>query len=199
MTDSTRPAASNPQDLLAGLGRSWLWPFSFGLLTVVAGIVMLCWPEATVHVVAVIIGLQLLVAGAVRFVTAFTHDDTRTGSRVLYVFLALLSILAGVLCLRHQLETIGVIALIVGAYWLVGGVLTLYVAISTHDLPYRGLAIFLGVLGVVAGIVVLASPVQSAIALTRLLGIWLLVLGLFEMGMAFVVRGAAKQLETAGG
>ena len=57
MTAPSRSAPADPQDLLAGLGRSWLWPLSFGILTLLAGIVMLAWPEETVRVVAIIIGL----------------------------------------------------------------------------------------------------------------------------------------------
>ncbi|WP_354637829.1 HdeD family acid-resistance protein [Kitasatospora camelliae] len=183
---------TDPQDLLTGLGRSWLWPLGFGLLTLVAGVIMLSWPEETVQVVGIIIGLQLLVAGVARFVTAFTHDDAHLGSRILYVILALLAIVAGVLCLRHQLQAVGFIALIVGLYWLISGVVTVFVAVSHRDLPGRGLAIFFGLLGIVAGVVVLAYPVESAIALARLLGLWLLVLGIFEAGIAIALRDAAR-------
>ncbi|GAA1084912.1 MULTISPECIES: HdeD family acid-resistance protein [Kitasatospora] len=194
MTAPSRPAPTDPQDLLTGLGRSWLWPLSFGVLTLVAGIVMLAWPEETTRVVAIIIGLQLLVAGAVRFVTAFTHEDG-TGGRVLHVLIALLSVVAGVLVLRHQLQTVGFLAIVVGLYWLLAGIVTLFVAISTKSMPGRGLAVFLGAIGVIAGIVVLAYPVESAVALARLLGLWLLLLGLIEIGGAFVLRSAVRRTE----
>ncbi|MEW1914619.1 DUF308 domain-containing protein [Kitasatospora sp. NPDC085895] len=194
MTAPSRPAPTDPQDLLTGLGRSWLWPLSFGVLTLVAGIVMLAWPEETTRVVAIIIGLQLLVAGAVRFVTAFTHEDG-TGGRVLHVLIALLSVVAGVLVLRHQLQTVGFLAIVVGLYWLLAGIVTLFVAISGKSMPGRGLAVFLGAIGVIAGIVVLAYPVESAVALARLLGLWLLLLGLIEIGGAFVLRSAVRRTE----
>lgn len=192
MSVPTRPAAADPQDLLAGLGRSWLWTLGFGVLTALAGVVMLSWPEETTRVVAIVIGLQLLVAGVVRFVTAFTHEAT-AGSRVLYVLVALLSVLAGVLCLRHQLQTVGLLAVVVGLYWLLAGIVTLFVAISAPEMPGRGLAVFLGALGVIAGVVVLCFPVESAVALARLLGLWLVLLGLAEIGMAFVLRSALRR------
>ncbi|MFC9328481.1 HdeD family acid-resistance protein [Kitasatospora sp. NPDC057015] len=192
MATEVGPGTTDPQDWLAGLGRSWWWALGFGVLTVVAGVVMLTWPEETARVVAIIIGLQLLVAGVVRFVTAFTHPEA-TGSRVLQVVLSLLSVLAGVLCLRHQLQTVGFLALIVGAYWLLAGILTLFVALAARGVPGRGLAVFLGAIGIIAGVVVLAYPVESAVALARLLGLWLLLLGLFEVVAAFLLRGAVRQ------
>ncbi|WP_405009452.1 HdeD family acid-resistance protein [Kitasatospora sp. NBC_01539] len=192
MTTPLGTTPADPQDWLAGLGRSWWWALGFGVLTIVAGVVMLSWPEETARVVAIIIGLQLLVAGGVRFVTAFTQDDS-AGARVLHVVLSLLAVLAGVLCLRHQLQTVGFLALIVGAYWLLAGILTLFVALGSRGAPGRGLAVFLGALGVIAGIVVLAYPVESAVALARLLGLWLLLLGLFEVVASFVLRSAVRQ------
>lgn len=191
------PASGDPLDLLAGVGRSWLWPFGFGVLTVAAGVVMLAWPEETTRVVAIIIGLQLLVAGVARLVTAFGHDPARSGSRTVYVVLSVLSIVAGVLCLRHQVQTVALLALVVGVFWLTGGILALFAAIADRDLPARGLAVVLGVLGTVAGIVVLSYPVESAVTLARLLGLWLLLLGLFEAGAALVLRSAAHRASTA--
>ncbi|MDH6115194.1 uncharacterized membrane protein HdeD (DUF308 family) [Kitasatospora sp. MAP12-15] len=193
MTTPLESAAQDPQDLLAGLGKSWQWAFGFGVLTIVAGIVLLCWPEETTRVVAIIIGLQLLVAGVARFVTAFSHDGSTTGARAMYVFLSLLSIIAGVLCLRHQVQTVALLALVVGVFWLVGGVVTLFVALTERDLPSRGLSIFVGLLGTVAGIFVLSYPVESAVALARLLGVWLLLLGLVEAGVALMLRSVLRR------
>ena len=51
--------------------------------------------------------------------------------------------------------------------------------------------------GVVAGFVVLALPSESALALTRLVGLWLLLLGLAELGVAFAWWSALRR-ERAG-
>ncbi|MFD2122670.1 DUF308 domain-containing protein [Streptomyces cirratus] len=45
------------------------------LVTLIPGILVLVWPDETLHILAVIIGLQLLVAGVFRFVTAFSHSQ----------------------------------------------------------------------------------------------------------------------------
>ena len=90
----------------------------------------------------------------------------------------MLYVLAGVLCLRDPLQTVAALSLITGTVWLVSGILTLYTALMAGNLPHRGLVLGMAVLAVVAGIVVLALPAESARALTRLLGLWLVLLGL---------------------
>jgi uncharacterized membrane protein HdeD (DUF308 family) len=187
---ATTSGPADPQEMLSDLGGSWLWALCFGLATLVPGILVLVWPDETLHVLAIIVGLQLLVAGAFRFVTAFSRSGG--GNRLTAVLIAVLAVLAGVLVLRHPLQTIAALSLIVGTYWLLSGLLGAFVAIADRDMPHRGLVFAAAVLGVVAGIVVLAYPAASAVALARLLGLWLVLLGLVEVAVAFSLRSAIR-------
>ncbi|MGW1894547.1 HdeD family acid-resistance protein [Streptomyces sp. NPDC002004] len=198
MTGSPHPTMareSDPSDALGDLGGSWTWALGFGLITLVAGILILVWPNETLHILAIIIGLQLLLAGVFRFVSAFSRRGEQQGGRLPAVLVSALAVLAGVLVLRHQTQTVAVLALIVGAFWLVSGVLTAFVAISATDLPHRGTAFALAALGVVAGVFVLAFPVDSAVALTRLLGLWFVLLGLAEVAGSLVLRSALRRAQ----
>ncbi|MFC8194232.1 HdeD family acid-resistance protein [Streptomyces sp. NPDC060006] len=197
--DRPRPAAAEaatgpaggPADVLTRLGRSWIWILVSALVTLVPGVLLLVWPDGTLHVVAVLIGLYLLTTGAFRFVSVFAHKEH--GERLPGLFAAVLFVLAGVLCLRNPLQTIAALSLIVGAVWLVSGLLTLYTAVTAKDLPHRGVVLTVALLGIVAGIVVLALPSESARALTRLLGLWLVLLGLAETALALAWRAALNK------
>jgi uncharacterized membrane protein HdeD (DUF308 family) len=186
----------DPADALAHLGRSWTWLLGSAVATLVPGVLVLVWPEATLHVLAVLIGLYLLVTGAFRFVAVFGRKEH--GERLPGLLAAVLYVLAGVLCLRNPLQTIAALSLIVGVVWLVSGILTLYTAIATQDMPHRGVILGAAVLGIVAGIVVLALPTESARALTRLLGLWLVLLGLAEAAVALGWRAALRKTHTPG-
>jgi uncharacterized membrane protein HdeD (DUF308 family) len=52
----------------------------------------------------------------------------------------------------------------------------------------RGWAIASGILGILAGIVVLVYPAPSLLVLALVLGIWLLVFGIMEIVAAFRIR-----------
>ncbi|MGX4693582.1 HdeD family acid-resistance protein [Streptomyces sp. JNUCC 63] len=193
--DGTDPGpAGGPADALAGLGTSWTWLLASALATLVPGIVLLAWPGGTLHVLAVVVGLYLLVTGAFRFVTAFSREEH--GERLPRLLVAVLFVLAGVLCLRHPLQTVAALSLIVGVVWLLSGMLTAYAALAVKDLAHRGVVLGAAALGIVAGIVVLALPTQSAVVLTRLLGLWLVLLGLVELGVAFAWRSALRKART---
>nr|WP_261386961.1 DUF308 domain-containing protein [Streptomyces sp. BK340] len=176
---------------MTALAGSWTWILGSAVVTFVPGVLILVWPDETLHVLAVLIGLYLLLAGAFRFVMAFSHEAH--GERFAGVLIAVLFVLAGVLCLRNPLQTITALSLIVGLAWLASGIVTLYTALSAKDLPHRGVVLAVAVLGIVAGIVVLALPTESARVLTRLLGLWLVLLGLAEVWVAFSWRSALRR------
>ena len=54
-----------------------------------------------------------------------------------------------------------------------------------------------GILGIIAGVVVLVWPIGSLTVLTVVAGIWLVVLGLFEIIASFRVRSLNKKPEVA--
>ncbi|MGW3356139.1 HdeD family acid-resistance protein [Streptomyces bungoensis] len=186
-------AAAGPADPMAAIAGSWIWFLLSALVTLVPGVLILVWPDETLHVLAVAIGLYLLLTGALRFVTAFSRGGA--GERVVGVLLAVVYVVAGVLCLRNPLQTITALSIIVGLVWLVSGILTLYTALAAENLPHRGLVLGAALLGIVAGILVLALPTESARALTRLLGLWLVLLGLVELGVAFAWRAALRRAD----
>lgn len=189
------PREGDPADALGRLGRSWTWILGSAVATFVPGLLVLVWPDETLHVLAVLVGLYLLVLGAFRFVAVFGGEGP--GERLPGLVVAVLFVLAGVLCLRNPLQTVTALSLIVGIVWLASGILTLYAALAAEDLPHRGVVLAGAVLAVVAGIVVLALPAESARALTRLLGLWLVLLGLVETAVALAWRSALRRARSA--
>ncbi|MEU2353089.1 DUF308 domain-containing protein [Streptomyces misionensis] len=189
-------AAPDPARALGRLGGSWLWILGSALASLVPGILILVWPQETLHVLAVILGLYLLATGAFRFVAAFGR--TESGERLTGLLVALLFVPAGVLCLRNPLQTITALSLIVGVVWLVSGILVLYAAVVAEDLPHRGFVTGVAVIAILAGVVVLALPAPSARVLTRLLGLWLILLGVSEAVVALAWRAALRRAAARG-
>lgn len=197
LSDGTGHRTDDDRGVLrVGLAASWTLVLSSALAALIPGIMVLAWPGGTLHVLAVLVGLSLLVAGVLRFVAAFPLEER--DERVPRLLVAVLLVLAGVLCLRHPLQTIAALSLIVGVVWLVTGMLTAYTAFSDRDLPHRAFVLGTAALGIVAGIVVLALPIESAVVLARLLGLWLVLLGLAELVVAFAWSAALRRAGAGG-
>jgi uncharacterized membrane protein HdeD (DUF308 family) len=142
-------------------------------------------------VIAVLFGVQLIIAGIFRFVAAFATEDASGGTRVLLALLGVLSIIIGLWAVRHVLLTLLALIVLLGIFWVINGAIELFTALSHRGMPQRGWTAAMGVLSVLAGIVVLIYPGESLLVLSIVLGIWLLVYGVMEMMAAFRLRGLA--------
>ena len=140
---------SDPIDMMTALGRSWGWILFFGIMTLIAGILTVAWPGRTVLVIAVLFGLQLFISGIFRLVIAFT--DEGAGHRVAYTLIGIFSIIVGILCLRHIFQTVAALALILGIFWVISGIMDFFTGVFVRDMPRRGWVIFTGILGFIAG------------------------------------------------
>jgi uncharacterized membrane protein HdeD (DUF308 family) len=179
-------------DVLAGIGRHWGWVLFFGIVTVLAGLFTLVWPGRTLQVIAVLFGIQLVVAGIFRFVAALAVDEASGGTRVLLALLGVLSFIVGLYALRNVLVTIAALALLLGIFWIVNGAVETFTALSDRGMQGRGWTIFMGLLSIVAGVVVLVYPGISLATLAVVLGFWLLVFGGMEIVAAFRLRSAGQ-------
>lgn len=188
---------SDPADVLAVAGRHWAWVLAFGGITALAGLITLAWPGRTLVVVAVLFGIQLVVSGIFRFVAAFATEDESGATRVLLALLGVLSFVVGLYALRHILITIATLGLLLGIFWIVNGTVEAFAALSHRAMPGRTWTILMGVLSVAAGVVVLASPATSLLALALILSFWLLLFGVMEILLAFQLRSAAQSARVA--
>jgi uncharacterized membrane protein HdeD (DUF308 family) len=174
-------------------GRHWGLHLFNGAVMVVIGIVVLVWPGASLLVISWLFAITLLVNGVVQILRSIADSEASGGRRVLWGLLGALSLLVGVLCLRSPLHTLAAIALLIGSWWLVSGVLTLIAAVSGATAGSRGWAAVLGVLSVIGGFVVLLQPGISLAVLTIMLGLWLIVLGIVVIIDAVRARSAVRR------
>jgi uncharacterized membrane protein HdeD (DUF308 family) len=179
-----------PPSLMQHLWKSTLLS---GVLAVVLGILVLAWPAITILVAAIFFGAYLLVTGIWQVVFAFSLHVS-AGGRVLLFISGAASLILAVLCFRSLQDSILLLAIWIGVGFIFRGVATAVSAISDPTLPGRWWEIFIGGISLVAGVIMLASPFDSIATLTVVVGIWLIVIGVFEVVSAFGIRKAGKDV-----
>jgi uncharacterized membrane protein HdeD (DUF308 family) len=182
----------NAAKLMRGAGRHWGWPLAYGVITLLLGIVVLAWPGRTIEVVAILFGIQLIVAGVFQFVAAIAAEGEGGGTRVLLALLGVLSFIVGLYALRNLMVTIVALAVILGIFWIVNGAIEIFTALTDDLMHGRGWTALMGLLSIAAGIVVLVWPGISLVTLAVVLGVWLLVLGIMEIVFAFQLRAMGR-------
>ncbi|MEE6138630.1 HdeD family acid-resistance protein [Mycobacterium sp. 050128] len=187
--------AMQPSPVPTMLPHLWKSTLVSGVLTLIVGVLVLAWPGISVLAAAIAFGVYLLITGVAQVVFAFSLHVS-AGSRILLFISGAASLILAVLAFRHfgQGYAVLLLAIWIGIGFIFRGVATTVSAISHPTLPGRGWSIFVGVITLIAGVVVLASPIASIITLAIVVGIWLAVIGVFEVIASFGIRKASKEL-----
>ncbi|PVE72077.1 HdeD family acid-resistance protein [Microbacterium testaceum] len=170
-TSTTNPAIGA---LRTALGIS-------GALSLVIGLLILIWPGRTAQVAVGIIAVYVIIAGLVNIGIGLFW---RSGwARIGHIALGVLFILAGVFSFANLPATaawLGVfIGTLVGILWIIEGVVSLTTV--GHGSKARAWTIFFAIVSIVAGVVLLFSPLLGAVTLFLLIGFSLIVLGVFQI------------------
>ncbi len=191
MTSSNYDREPLPSSVVA---RSWQATLFLGVLTVILGVIVSLHPSGSLNVVAVLVGILMVVSGIFNLIRVFDPEESH---RVWLGIVGLLFIALGVYLIRHLHLTIAVIGLIIGIAWIIQGLAALIGGISGSVREGRGWWIAFGVISLIAGIVVAATPITSLNVLAVLLGILFIVMGVVEIIGGFVIRHEAHTLEPA--
>ncbi|WP_449374367.1 HdeD family acid-resistance protein [Arthrobacter psychrolactophilus] len=157
-----------------------------GVAALALGIILLVWPTKTLAVVAVFLGINFLITGAVKMGVGIFSHSLSAGTRILDVLLGLLVLVAGIITVRNSSAT-GELLLIftvimIGIGWIIEGVIAMVEAGKSNS---RLWATIFGVVSIIAGVMVLAIPGWTAAWLLLITALTLIVLGIVGLVRAF--------------
>ncbi len=189
MTDPTIPDddAVTADTLVVPGKLFWQVPLLLGVLHLLMGVALLVWPSATVTVVAVLLGLELVFGGVLRLVQALASNGE---ARVVRAVVGLLGVLAGLLVVSDPLRSVGAIVLVVGGFWVLWGLAEVFVAMTPSARDHRGPLAVEGLVALIGGGVLLAWPGPTVRVLTVFVGLLLLVAGALATWAGWRLRGA---------
>lgn len=165
--------------------------------SIIMGLVLLIWPEKTLTLVAALIGVWLCAVGITRIVEAFFIKGTRTTTRALTGLVGALYLVIGIVCLRNLLDSITVLAIVIGIVWVVGGAIEMISALS-HDGWSKASGLLLGLLSMVAGLVLLLWPERTLTVFVWIIGLWLLAIGVIQLILAATAHRTETRTSGAG-
>ena len=180
-------AQASPPPLLAG--PSWPVTLILGALTLIVGLAVAFHPAGSLNVAAVLLGVLMILSGIFNLIRVFDREEAH---RVWLGVAGLMFIVVGVVLIRHLHLTVAVIGLLIGITWIVQGLAALIGGISSDAREGRAWWIAFGCISLIAGIVVAATPVSSLTVLTVLLGIWFIVMGIFEIIGGLMLRRESR-------
>ncbi len=185
-------------DVLADLYKKAWWMLLIrGILLVIFGALAATWPGLAFYSLVVLFGAFALVYGFVGLIGSISHrKDNKDWWLVLLE--GVVSILIGIMAFAWPGLTGLVLAYLVAAWAIIMGVLRIYQAINLRKvIEGEWLLIVGGIISVMFGIFVLVRPLEGAVAIAWVIGIYAIILGLLGIFLSFRVRSWQKRAEKA--
>jgi uncharacterized membrane protein HdeD (DUF308 family) len=169
--------------LLVDLRQAWPVLLVRAVFAVALGLVALIWPTITLLALAWAFGIYAIIDGVTQIVDGIRRRDRPRWW--VSLLLGLLALAAGVVALIWPGITAVALAVVVGIWLLVTGVIEIISAAQQRReqrrVAWLGLA---GLLSVMAGVLALARPVLGAFALAALLGVFAVLYGVVLAALA---------------
>ena len=184
MTDSaTAPEALTlaPEDL-----GPWGLLVGLGVLSIIASIVALVWPGPTLLLMGLTFGVYLVFAGVGDLVAAVAGSSASGGIRALKGILGLITLAAGVILIIHPAHSVLTIAWVLGLWFVLAGAMQLARGVAVAD--KRVFNILFGLIGLVAGLIVLIHPGVGLKTLVLIVSISFMARGLVAIAAGLAVR-----------
>ena len=170
-----------------------------GVIALIIGVMITFWPKNSAVVLTVILGIYLIIAGLAYAGLGIFSRGISGGARALDIILGILFVIGGVLAVANPNESTVVLGIflgiLIGILWIVEGVVAL---VQSKDSPSRGWTIFFGILSIIAGIVLLFSPLY-VVVLWWIIGVSLIVLGIIQIVRAFTFGRGARGTDADAG
>ncbi|QTX04771.1 HdeD family acid-resistance protein [Agromyces archimandritae] len=177
--DSRGLAKSTINSIRVGLGLS-------GAAALIFGILISFWPRESAQVIVILLGIYFIIAGIAYVGIGIFAKGIGGGARALDIILGILFVIAGVIVFmdpRASALVLGIfLGVFIGILWIVEGIVAL---VQSGDSGSKGWTIFFGILSLIAGIILLFSPLWGAVVLFLVAGISLIVLGIVQIVRAF--------------
>ena len=187
-------SSTTSTDATRAVKALWWLVLLRGVLAVIFGLYALFAPASALLALVFVYGFYAIMDGVAALFVGFRHRGTSHWGW--HVAQGVVSLLAGVIALFWPGPTILALVLIIAVWSIVLGVTQIVEAFTArrHGSSSWVWLLVSGIVGILFGIVLIASPASGALALLWVIGGFALVFGVVLIVWAFRLRGAAREL-----
>ncbi len=179
-----------PKDLLTA---AWKLLLVRGVFGIVLGIVLMVWPQATIVVLMVLVGIWALIDG-IGLATQVFAKGASTGQRVFFGVMALIALVVALVAIFRPGTAASVVTWFLGIWLLVRGLFELVGAFSSSITAPRWLLVLGALLDLVLGWLFVTNPGTAAVAVAWVIGLFAIAWGVVFVVLALAARSATKDL-----
>jgi uncharacterized membrane protein HdeD (DUF308 family) len=185
--------ADDRRSAMAVLRGSRILAYTVGVITLGAGIILLFWPEATVRVVAIIIGVLMAAAGIGELLEGVSARDKGSYWGLLVVR-GVINLAIGVALVFWPGVTVSVIVWLFGIAVIAGGLIGLIASFQIPKEHGRSGYLTRALVSLLIGLVIVVWPDATVRVLTLVVGLGLALWGLVLLWSGYQLSKADVEI-----
>ena len=166
----------------------------FSIILFFIGLFLVMRAETTLNVISYIIGVMLILWGAVQVITSLTNNKEAENNSYLsagFIFGAF-SIIIGIVVIINPKIIASIIPFVIGIWMVINGVTKLYYAISINKIQKSTPAIIISLIILACGIFLIVNPFKGAEILTQIIGASIMVYSVLDIVECFTLKRVIK-------
>src|SRR3954454_5656229 len=188
MTDVEVQVVEVPPGLVA-LAKAWWLVLFVGMLCIAAGLIVIVQPDISLATLAVVAGIFLVIDGCFDLVSSLSRATEHRG---LLALLGVLTVVVGVILIRHPGTSVIAILLLIGIWVIAFGLVRLVALLSGGQ--GGAWSVVIALVEIVAGVVIVAIPDIGVATLAVLVAIAFMLRGIGMCALAWGLRAAKGAL-----
>jgi uncharacterized membrane protein HdeD (DUF308 family) len=168
--------------------RTWWSLLIRGIAAIVFGILALFWPDRVLDTVVTLLGVFVLVVGIIFTIGALTQrGPDRHWLR--HLVPGIIGIVVGIITIARPEFLAVVIIYLIAAWAVIHGIGEIHAALRLRkDVAGEWMPLVIGIASVVIGVILFLQPLMAGAVIIWLVGLFMLILGILWLIMAFRAR-----------
>lgn len=175
---------------------SWIWRLLGGIILIILGIAILVYPDVTLSIIVLLVGIMLIVTGLFELIFGFSADAK--GGRWLFILKGLIDLILGIVLLVYPDITLTIFVYIVAAWAIIWGIFELVATFmvpkeQSHAVYGTGgkwVGILIGLIAIAFGIVIAVYPEATLTIIIYLVGFLVIAVGALMAINSFGTRSS---------
>lgn len=176
------------------IARNW-WAIALrGVIAILFGLAAFFWPGLTLFALVFLFGAYALIDGILSLIAAFRAAEHHTRWWPLLI-VGLAGIAAGLLTFFYPGVTAIALLYIIAAWAIITGIFQIIAAFQLRrEIANEWLLGLSGLAAVIFGILAMVMPRARALAIVWLIGIYAIIFGLLQLGLAYRLHNLESSL-----
>lgn len=166
----------------------------YSICFVVLGLFLLIKPSTTISLISYVIGGIIVIAGILTF-TKCLGNDFKSITFSFDLVYSILSIIAGIIIILNPNALASLIPIVLGIWMIINGSFKFQYSFQLKQFKYKNwiLIFIIAIMMIILGIVLIFNPFKGAVAITQVIGIFIIGYAILDIIESFSIRKGIKQ------